>query len=68
MTKYIRFIALAIAMIVNSVALATINASMGQITLLERAKQGAPERIVVTSTRNGNYRLAAKTCQTSPLL
>lgn len=68
MPKHKRLIALAIAMIVNLVALATINASMGQIAVLERAKQGAPERIVVTPSRNGNYRLAAKTCQTSPLL
>lgn len=68
MTNHKRFFAFAIATIVNSLALVTMNASMGQISEKERAKQGAPERIVVTSSRNGNYRLAANTCQTSPLL
>lgn len=68
MTKHKRFMALAIAMTVNSVALATINASMGQIAEQERAKQGTLERIVVRASQNGNYRLAANNCQASPLL
>lgn len=68
MTKHKRFLALAIAMIANSAALLTINAGMGQITEQERARLGTPERIVVTASRNGNYRLAANACQASPLL
>lgn len=68
MTNDKHFFALAIAMLVNSLALATINASMGQIAEKERTKLGAPERIVVTASRNGNYRLAANACQTSPTL
>lgn len=68
MTNDKRFLALAIAMIVNSLALAAMNVSMGQIAGKERAKLGAPERIVVTASRNGNYRLAANACQTSPTL
>lgn len=68
MTNQKRLLALAIAAFVNSVALGAMNAGMWQIAEQERAKNTVPERIVVTPSRTGNYRLAANACQASPQL
>jgi len=64
MPKYSRLLALGIAVIVNSGALATMHAAMTQFAEHAQAAQSVPERIVVTAHRNGDYKLAARACPT----
>lgn len=68
MIKHTRLLAIAIAVIVNSVALAALHLAMGQISEHERIAQTTPERIVVTASRHGNYKLAARACPAPNLL
>jgi len=62
MTKKSRFFALAVAVLVNVAALATVHTAMGEITRREQAAQLLPDRIVVASPRVGGYQFAARTC------
>lgn len=62
MPKYSRLLALAIAVIVNSGALATMDAAMAQFAEHAQAARSVPDRIVVTAHRNGDYKLAARPC------
>jgi len=68
MTKNLRFLALAIAVIVNSVALATVHMAMTQIAEHEQVAKSIPDRIVVTAHRNGDYKLATRACPAPKLL
>lgn len=62
MTKNPRFLAVAIAVLVNLAALATIHTAMGEIAQREQAAQMVPDRIVVVAPRAGAYQFAARTC------
>jgi len=68
MIKHTRSLAIAVAVIVNSLALATMHLAMGQIAEHERAALSAPERIVVTAIRHENYKLASRLCPAPNLL
>lgn len=68
MSKNPRFIALAIAVLVNTVALAAMHTAMGDIAQREFAAQSSPERIVVTAHKQGSYQLAARSCPTPKTL
>lgn len=68
MIKHTRLLAIAIAVVVNSLALATMHVAMGQIAEHERIAQSSSERIIVTANRHGNYKLAARVCPAPNLL
>ena len=62
MQKHSRLLALAIAVAVNSVALAAMHSAMTQFAEHERTTPSEPERIVVNGQRNSELRLASRAC------
>ena len=62
MPKYPRLLALAIAVTINSVALAVMHTAMTQFAEHERVALSELERIVVSAQPNSELKLASRAC------